>query len=64
MKPIKRNRSKEVTVQDITTGVERTFKSVAEASDFIGYSRGYTSGLISGKRKNRTKYIFSADYYA
>lgn len=61
MEKIKRKRSKEVTIQNKATGEEKVFNSVIEASEFLGYSRGYLSGLISGKRKNVTKYIFSTD---
>lgn len=58
---IKRKRSKEVTIQNKATGEEKVFNSVMEASEFLGYSRVHLSGLISGKRKNGTKYIFSTD---
>lgn len=61
MKMIKRKRSKEVTIKNKFTGEERVFNTVGEASEFLGCSRTHLSGLISGKRKNGTKYIFSTD---
>lgn len=61
MEKIKRKRSKEVTIQNKATGEERVFNTVGEASEFLGCSRTHLSGLISGKRKNGTKYIFSTD---
>jgi len=56
-----RKRLKEVTIKHKITGEEKVFKSIAEASEFLGYSRVHLSGLISGKRKNGSKYIFSTD---
>ncbi|SDQ53857.1 hypothetical protein LHA31_02685 [Carnobacterium viridans] len=61
MKMIKRKRSKEVTVRNKFTGEEKVFNTVGEASEFLGCSRVHLSGIISGKRKNRTEYIFSTD---
>ena len=61
MKMIKRKRSKEVTVRNKFTGEEKVFNTVGEASEFLKCSRVHLSGLISGKRKNRTKYIFTTD---
>ena len=61
MVTIKRKRSKEVTVKDKLTGEEKVFDTVGEASEFLGCTRVHLSGLISGKRRNKTKYIFSTD---
>ena len=58
---VKRKPKKQVTIQERFTGKEMTFESIEEASKFIGFSRGHLSGLISGKRKNVTKYIFTTD---
>lgn len=61
MVKVKRKSKKQVTIQERFTGKEMTFESIEEASKFIGFSRGHLSGLISGKRKNVTKYIFTTD---
>ena len=58
---VKRKLKKQVTIQERFTGKEMTFESIEEASKFIGCSRVHLSGLISGKRKNVTKYIFTTD---
>jgi len=61
MVKVKRKRKKEVTVQNKITEEEKVFESLKEASEFIGYSPNYLSSVISGKRRNATKYIFSID---
>lgn len=54
-------KNKEVTIKHKKTGEEKVFKTVGEASEFLGYSRGHLSGLISGKRKNNTEFLYSTD---
>lgn len=61
MVKVKRKSKKQVTIQERFTGKEMTFESIEEASKFIGCTRVHLSGLISGKRKNVTKYIFTTD---
>lgn len=61
MVKVKRKSKKQVTIQERFTGKEMTFESIEEASKFLGFTRVHLSGLISGKRKNVTKYIFTTD---
>ena len=61
MVKINRNRKKQVTIHNKITGEEKDFDSLKEASEFLGYSPNYLSSVISGKRKNATKYLFSID---
>lgn len=61
MVKVKRKRKKQITIHNKITGEERDFDSLKEASEFLGYSPHYLSSVISGKRKNATKYLFSKD---
>ena len=61
MERVKIKKSKEVTIKHKITGEEKVFDTVGEASEFLGCTRVHLSGLISGKRRNKTKYIFSTD---
>jgi len=61
MVKVKRKRKKQITIHDKITGEEKDFDSLKEASEFLGYSPHYLSSVISGKRRNATKYLFSKD---
>lgn len=61
MVKIKKRRKKQVTIHNKITGEEKEFESLKEASEFLGCSPNHLSSVISGKRRNATKYLFSID---